>query len=177
MRRNGFALGGLVMCCLAFQLTGSASGQGSGGQLNALVALHQLQSDFHGAIALADEDLMHSLWAEDAVFHTPGGDFVGPDNITAFFVNGPRWGRVAGLSPSYKTTFDIDGNEATYYFECIFVEVDVEHGADPLTEVLASVPPGSQNPTVEIVQHSQGYGTAVRIGDRWVFEEFDVRPK
>jgi len=174
MWRRGFVLGVGVLLA---GLMGSASGDGSGGRLNALLALHQLQADFHGAITLADADLMHGLWAGDAVFHTPGGDIVGPDAITAFFVNGPRWGRVAGLSPSYKTTFDVDGDTATYYFECVFVEVDVANGADPWSEVLASVPPGSQNPTVEIVQHSQGYGTAVRIGGKWVFREFDVRPK
>jgi hypothetical protein len=166
-------VGGLAVFCLVAGLIGSASGNGSdNGQLNALVALHQLQADFHGATALADEDLMRSLWADDAVFHSPKGDLYGPDEITDFLVSSPRWGKCAALSPAYKTTFDVKGNTATFYFECVFVEVDVANGADPVNEILSTVPFGAQNPTVEIVQHSLAAGKAVKSGNRWVFKEF-----
>lgn len=175
---------GLAAFCLLAGLIGPATGGGSDDQglLNARLALHQLQSDFHGATALADEDLMRSLWANDAVFRGPGGPYVGPDDIVDFFVNGadgngnPRWGRCAGLSPTYETTFDIRGNTATFRFECVFVEVDVANGADTVTETLSTVPFGAQNPDVEIVQHSTAYGTAVKSGDRWVFLEFGPPP-
>lgn len=173
----------LVAACLLAGLIGSASGGGSDhGELSAKVALHQLQSDFHGATALADEDLMRSLWADDAVFNGPGGPYVGPDEIVGFFVDGPdgtgnpRWGRAAGLSPTYETTYDIQGNTATFRFECVFVEVDVANGASPVTETLSTVPFGAQNPTVEIVQHSTAYGTAVKSGNRWVFKTFGPSP-
>lgn len=166
---------GFVAVCLLAGLIGSAAGGGSDeGNLNAELALRQLQTDFHGATSLADEDLMRSLWADDAVFHGPGGDLEGPDDITGFFVNGPRWGTVASLSPTYEAEYDIRGNTATFRFECVLVDVG---GGDPVTEVLSTIPFGSQNANVEIVQHSTAYGTAVKSGKRWVFKEFGPPPQ
>jgi hypothetical protein len=165
----------LVAICSLAGLIGSAIGGGPDGQgqLDAQLALRQLQSDFHGATTLEDEDLMHSLWADDAVFHGPNGDLEGPDDITAFFVNGPRWGVVASLTPSYEQVYEIKGNTATFLFECVLVDVG---SGDPVTEVLSTIPFGSQNSAVEIVQHSTAYGTAVKQGNRWVFKEFGPPP-
>ena len=174
--RKLLQVAGLVSFCLLAGLIGSASGGGSDGQLNALVALRDLQADFHAATALGDEDLMYSLWADDAVFHGPNGDLEGPDEITDFLTSSPNWGKAAALSPTYETTFDIQGNTATFYFECVFVRVDVDNGADPLTEILSTIPFGGQNPDVEITQHSRAYGEAVKSGNRWVFQEFGPPP-
>jgi len=165
---------GLVSFCLLAGLIGSASGNGSGGQLNALAALHDLQANFHGATTLEDADLMYSLWADDAVFHGPNGDLEGPEEITDFLTGSPNWGKAAALSPTYKTWFDIQGNTATFYFECVFVKV--ADGLDPLTETLSTIPFGDQNDDVVITQHSRAYGKAVKSGNRWVFKEFGPPP-
>lgn len=163
---------GLVSLCVLSALIVPA--RGGNGQLNAELALRQLQADFHGAGALGDYDLMHSLWADDAVFHGPTGDIEGPDDIADFFKKGKYWGHSANLAPSYESRFDIQGNTATYRFECVIVSISDDD--DPISVVLSSVPYGSQNSTVEIVQHSTAYGKAVKRGNRWVFQEFGPPP-
>lgn len=135
----------------------------------AQLELQQLQVDFHAAGTLGDEELMRSLWAEDAVFFGPRGPVVGPDAITAFFIGGEWWGEAASLAPTYKTWFEVDGNEAAGQFECILVEV---RGSSPLTTPLSAIPFGSQNPDVEIVQHSTATVTAVKRRGRWLLHTF-----
>lgn len=150
----------------AVALTGATPGPG---QATAQLALQQLQTDFHGAGTLGDYELMHSLWAEDAVVMAAGQVFVGPDDIADFFSSGPNWGTAASLAPTYKTNWDVQGNTASIQFECILVNTG---GLDPLTTPLSTIPFGGQNPDVEIVQHSTATCTAVREQGRWVFQTF-----
>ena len=138
-------------------------------QPQAQLALLQLQADFHGAATFADYDLMHSLWAEDAVVMAAGQVFVGPDDIADFFSSSPNWGVSASLAPTYKTTWDVHGNIASVQFECVIVKTGV---LDPLTTPLSTIPFGGQNPDVEIVQHSTATCTAVFENGRWVFNTF-----
>jgi hypothetical protein len=133
------------------------------------LALDGLQSGFHGAFTAADAGLMRSLWTKDAVFSGGGNVIEGRDKIVDFFQNGPGWGTTANLVPSYKSTFDIRGNEATIRFECVIVKVD---GSSPLTTALSSLPPGSQNPKVEIIQHSNTTIEAVKHRGHWLIKSF-----
>lgn len=156
--------------CVAGALAGTMlGGPAEEATPEAQLALEQLQSDFHGATTLADYDLMHSLWTDNAVFHGPAGPVVGPDAIADFFANGPRWGQVASLAPTYKTWFEIDGNVAKGQFECVLVDT---FGADPVTTPLSTIPFGSQNQGVEIVQHSTASITAVRDRGVWKIQVF-----
>ena len=160
----------LVSCCLLCVLAATSVGvPGNATPPSAKLALRELQSDFHEAVTCGDYDLLFSLWAEDAVFDSPAGTFVGPTEITEFFASGANWGLVTSLSSNYKALFDIHGNTATFAFECILVDVS---GLDPLTTPLSSIPFGDQNPAVLIVQHSNASCTAARSGSRWVFQTF-----
>jgi hypothetical protein len=76
---------------------------------------------------------------------------------------------IASLSPTYKTNYSIHGNTASLQFECVIVYTG---GLDPLTTALSTIPFGGQNPNVEIVQHSTATCTAVKQGNRWVFQSF-----
>jgi len=139
----------------------------------ARLAVKDLEIRFHEAFTCGDYDLMHSLWAEDAVFTNALGAFVGPTEITDFLAANPGWGQVSSLSSNYKAQSDIHGHSADFSFECIIVDVS---GLDPLTTPLSTIPFGSQNPDVEIVQHLNATCTAVRSGNRWLFESFVGAP-
>jgi hypothetical protein len=132
--------------------------------------LARLQSEFHEANSTGDDDLMYSLWAVDAVFTSGAGTFVGRDDIVEFFTGNPSFGEVASLAPTYKSVYDIHGDTADYAFECIILTTS---GQDPLATTFSTVPFGDQDPSVTIVQHSNASGTAVRRGNRWVFQTFN----
>jgi hypothetical protein len=157
----------LISCSLLGALIGPATAPE--GQPNARLALLELQSEFHEAGARGDYELMLSLWAENAVFSNPSGTIHGRTAIADFFASGSGWGEVAALTASYKSTFDIRGNRADFAFECIIVDVS---GMGSTTTSLSTLPFGSQNPDVEIVQHSNATCTAVKENGRWVFESF-----
>lgn len=134
----------------------SASASNSLSSANAqLAAIQALQSAFHGAIRNSDYDAMLALWTEDAVLMSGGVTSVGPQEIADFiaeappFVNG--W---ASLAPTYKTTIEVHGNTAEFAFECVFV---AETGNLAGETVLA---------------HLNGTGTMRKVGDRWLFAEF-----
>lgn len=134
-----------------------------------LYQLSQIQTNFHGAGTKGDADLMASIWTEDAVFKGGGNVVKGRDNIVDFFKKGADWGKAANTSPTYKSTFDIRGNKATIRFECVITRVT---GSSPLTTALSTLPPGKQNPKVEIVQHSNTTIEAVRVGGNWKIHTF-----
>jgi hypothetical protein len=132
--------------------------------------LLQLREDFHLAGSIGDYELMKSLWTEDAVFNSPGGTVKGATNIADFFASNPGWGKTVSLTSESKTRFQVNGTRAYYGFECIIVRVDA---GLPLETSLSNIPFGTQNPSVEIIQHSHSKGIAVYQGGRWKFQVFN----
>ncbi len=167
-----FVIGALVASCAAVgALAGfTAGGAEAGPQPRDLVALQQLQADFHAAGTLGSRELLEEIFAEDAVVKAAGMTFEGRKAVVDFFASHPRFGMTTNLAPSYKSEYSLHGNFATYKFECILVDAG---GGDPLTTALSTIPPGGQNPGVEIIQHSTAQGTMVRDRGRWVFLTFN----
>lgn len=137
---------------------------------NDRMALLELQSAFHGASPAKDVELMRSIWAKDAVFRGGGNVVTGRDKIVEFFRSDANWGKTSNLTPSYKTIIDIHGRKATIKFECIIVKVD---GSSPLSTSLSTLPPKSQNPKVEIIQHSTATIQAVKKRGEWLIQTFN----
>jgi len=81
--------------------------------------IYQLQAAFHRAKTTQNLDLMMSLWAADATFTNNGTTYVGSDQIKSFWQgSGSFTHHRFSLVPSYKTTIQVDGNQAFLYFEC-----------------------------------------------------------
>jgi len=117
--------------------------------------LYRLQADFHGALNAGDADAVRALWTDDAAVTAMGSTFTGPDEIVGFFSgSGPFVNGWASLAPAYKTHFEIQGNRATYQFECVYVE------------------DGSNLTGHPVVAHLNATGTMRKVGDRWLFETF-----
>lgn len=161
----------LLPPCLLMGLVGTFVGTTfpGGGRPRDRLMLRDLQSAFHLAPATGDYELMRSIWAEDAVFRGGGNVVRGRDRIADFFRLGAYWGKSANLSPTYKSIWNIHGNTADIRFECVIVKVD---GSSPLTTPLSTLPPGKQNPKVEIVQHSNATIEAVKRRGQWLIQSF-----
>lgn len=117
-----------------------------------LAALQELQSAFHGAIRNQDDDLLRSLWTEDATFEAGIGSATGPAAIADLIAGSGVYG-MASLAPSYKTQFEIHGNTAEFAFECVLL---------PETGNLTGQ---------EVVGHVNATGTMRKVGKRWLFSE------
>lgn len=89
--------------------------------LRQVAKIYRLQAAFHRAKTTQDLELMMSLWAGDATFTnaSTGTTYVGSDSIRAFWQgSGSFTHHRFSLVPSYKTTIEVDGDEAFLYFEC-----------------------------------------------------------
>ncbi|MFG0284336.1 MAG: hypothetical protein ACF8R7_07925 [Phycisphaerales bacterium JB039] len=172
MHGKRYLIGASVAGCAAVcALAGFTAGGGEAGpQPRDLLALQQLQSDFHASGALGSRELLEEIFAENAVANVAGMTFEGRDAVVDFFSSSPLFGKVVSLAPSYKSEYEIHGNWATYSFECVIVNAG---GGDPLTTPLSTIPFGAQNPTVEIFQHSTAQGMMVREDGRWVILTFN----
>ena len=83
--------------------------------------IYELQAAFHRAKTTQDLDLMMSLWADDATFinTSNGHTYIGADQIRGFWqTSGSFTHHRFSLVPSFKTTIQVQGDEAFLYFEC-----------------------------------------------------------
>jgi ketosteroid isomerase-like protein len=121
--------------------------------------IYELQAAFHRAKTTQDLDLMMSLWADDATFvnQSTSSTYTGFDAIRSFWqTSGSFTHHRFSLVPSYKTTIQVNGDEAFLYFECH----DIGNFAD-----------GSfDDPSVKtIVNDTFLAGTVRHIHGGWVF--------
>jgi ketosteroid isomerase-like protein len=121
--------------------------------------IYELQAAFHRAKTTQDLDLMMSLWADDATFvnMSNGKTYVGSDAIRSFWQgSGSFTHHRFSLVPSFKTTIEVDGNEAFLYFECH----DVGNFATGQF---------GDDPTVKIVNDTYLAGTLHNVHGNWLF--------
>jgi ketosteroid isomerase-like protein len=88
--------------------------------------IDQVEVSFHRATSHHDINLMMSLWAPGAVFNIDQQTLVGKAQIRHWFLtqNGafqanPHW---ESDTPSYKIRLHLNGDKATLYFECHYVD-------------------------------------------------------
>jgi ketosteroid isomerase-like protein len=121
--------------------------------------IYELQAAFHRAKTTQDLDLMMSLWAENATFvnKSNGNTYLGSEAIRSFWQgSGSFTHHRFSLVPSYKTTIQVQGDEAFLYFECHDVGEFATGGFD--------------DPSVKtIVNDSYLAGTLRNIDGTWVF--------
>ena len=128
--------------------------------------IYELQAAFHRAKTTQDLDLMMSLWAEDATFvnKSNGNTYLGSDAIRSFWQgSGSFTHHRFSLVPSYKTTIEVNGDQAFLYFECH----DVGNFATGQFD----------DPTVKtIVNDTYLAGTLRNVRGNWVFWSMTAGP-
>jgi len=104
--------------------------------------------------------------SDPATCPTPSGNPANEGTLCTFFkyVAGSFQpaNKFVSLAPSYKTSFDIHGNQATVYFECHYFNVAID--------------PVSGSPLWNAVSHQVFSGGAQKVQGQWLFSHADSAP-
>ena len=116
------------------------------------MGLHQIEITFHQAASTKDLDLMMSLFADNATLTAGGKTYVGKSEIRKYFATvagafqpNNEW---TAYTPAQRIRTSADGDDATLYFECLYVD----------------------RQTKTIKTHTFSDDTLVRSGDRWLIK-------
>jgi ketosteroid isomerase-like protein len=128
----------LIGCCALLALALALALQSGGGTARAassdanlqrqadLYQIEQIEVKFHRATSKHDLALMMSLWAPGAVFNIDQQTLVGKAQIRHWFATENKafmpdhhW---ESDTPSYKIRIDLNGDKATMYFECHYID-------------------------------------------------------
>jgi hypothetical protein len=114
--------------------------------------LHNVEIAFHNAGSTKDLGLMLSLFADDAVLSAGGKTYTGKDEIKSYWqAAGPfqpqnQW---VGYTPAFRIRYNVDGDRAHLYFECLWVD----------------------KVAGKIAAHTNSDDVMVRISGRWLIKE------
>ena len=91
-----------------------------------MLAIDQIERTWHRAASTHDVDLMMSLWAPGAVFNIDQKTLAGKPAIRRWFLTENKAFRPnhhwESDSPTYKIRIDLNGDKATMYFECHYID-------------------------------------------------------
>ena len=124
----------LLVLCLVLVMPALAGSQGDRGPPADVLAVRNVEVTFHTAGSVLPEknlDLMMSIYADDALLTDTAHDnkvYSGSDAVRRYWadVSGPlrpehHW---IGYTPAMRMHAQIDGDKATLYFECLWMDVD-----------------------------------------------------
>ena len=147
MRALSFALAvvtGLSLPLVAY--TGEEENPGD------FMQLHNIEIAFHKAGSTKDLALMLSLFADDAVLIAKGKTYTGKEQIKSYwqahtaFQPQTQW---VGYTPAFRIRYDVDGDRAHLYFECLWMDKTAG----------------------KIAAHTNSDDTLARINGRWLIKE------
>jgi hypothetical protein len=104
----------------------SASADAKTEQMADLYQIEQIEVKFHKATSHHLINLMMSIWAPGAVFNIDQQTLVGKAQIRHWFLTKNKafmpnhhW---ESDTPTYKLKIDLNGDQATMYFECNYID-------------------------------------------------------
>jgi ketosteroid isomerase-like protein len=119
---------------MALSLSAVAAPEADRGPPGDVLAVRNVEITFHTAGSVLPEkslDLMMSIYADDAVLTDTAHDnkvYKGKDQLRAYWgdVSGPfrpahHW---IGYTPAMRIKSQVDGDHATLYFECLWMDTD-----------------------------------------------------
>jgi len=114
----------MISAMLAFCLTGGAM---AATEENAddFMQIHQIEILFHQAGTTKNLDLMLSLFTDDATLTAGGKTYTGKEQIRSYwqaagtFQPQNQW---VAYTPAFRIKYDVQGNNAHLYFECLYVD-------------------------------------------------------
>jgi hypothetical protein len=92
----------------------------------ALYQIDQIEQKFHLATSTQNLPLMMSLWAPGSVFNIDQQTLTGKAQIRRWFATESKAFQPGNLwesdTPTYKLKATVNGNKATLYFECHYID-------------------------------------------------------
>ena len=125
---------------------------GEGENPEDFMQLHNIEIAFHEAGSTKDLGLMLSLFADDAVLNAKGKTYTGKERIKSYWQAHPafqpqtQW---VGYTPAFRIRYDVQGDRAHLYFECLWVDKTAG----------------------KIAAHTNSDDTLARINGRWLIKE------
>jgi hypothetical protein len=147
MQRGLVALGTLAVLLLSV-----VSRAADEGKAEDFMQLHQVEIAFHEAGSTKNLELMLSLFADDAVLVAGGKTYTGKEQLKHYWrTAGPfqpqnQW---VGYTPAFRIRYDVKGDRAHLYFECLWVDKAAK----------------------KIAMHTNSDDTLVRVDGRWLIKE------
>ncbi len=114
--------------------------------------MHNIEIAFHKAGSTKDLDLMLSLFADDAILTAGGKTYTGKNEIRTFWQSAGTFqpqNQWVAYTPAFRIRYDVEGNRAHLYFECLYVDK------------------GAQ----KIALHTNSEDELVRINGHWLIGE------
>lgn len=114
--------------------------------------LHQVEITFHEAGSTKNIELMLPLFADDAVLTAGGKTYAGKDQVKKYWqAAGPfqpqnQW---VGYTPAFRIRYDVQGDRAHLYFECLWVDAKAK----------------------KIAAHTNSDDILARMNGRWLIKE------
>jgi ketosteroid isomerase-like protein len=114
--------------------------------------IHKIEIAFHQAGTTKNLDLMLSLFTNDATITSGGKTYTGKDQIRKFwqaagtFQPQNHW---VAYTPAFRIKYNVQGNSAHLYFECLYVDKD----------------------TNKIAAHTNSDDTLMRVNGRWLIKD------
>jgi ketosteroid isomerase-like protein len=123
-------LAALAALVVALQSNGGAANASTADEITQrdadLYQIDQIEVKFHRATSKHDINLMMSLWAPGAVFNIDQQTLTGKAQIRHWFLTENKAFKPADHwesdTPSYKIKVDLNGDKATLYFECHYID-------------------------------------------------------
>ena len=161
----------LGICALAVAVAALAAGCGGSGTASRVDAtmqrdanlwqIEQIEARFHRATSYHDLNLMMSLWAPGAVFNIDQETLTGKAQIRQWFATQSKAFKPGDVwesdTPSYKIRINLNGDKATMYFECHYLDpktqkvvawAGVTHTLQKINGKWLIVDSASSNPTL-----------------------------
>jgi hypothetical protein len=123
-----------LLLTLVLSLTALAGPQGDRGPPADILAVRNIEVTFHTAGSVLPEknlDLMMSIYTDDVTLTDTAHDnkvYISKAEVRRYWadVSGPfrpehRW---IGYTPAMRMVAQVDGDKATLYFECLWMDVD-----------------------------------------------------
>jgi hypothetical protein len=146
MHRVLMALG--MLATLSLSVVGRAAEENP----EDFMQLHQVEIAFHEAGSTKNLTLMLSLFADDAVLIAGGKTYTGKEQLKHYWqAAGPfqphnQW---IGYTPAFRIRYDVKGDRAHLYFECLWVDEAAK----------------------KIAVHTNSDDVLVRVNGRWLIKE------
>ena len=150
---------GAIAAAVALSLSacgGSSSNSATTAELQKdanILAINQIEESWHRAASTHNVGLMMSLWAPDATFNIGTRTLSGKAQIRNFFEHTAapfqpqnQW---VAYTPAHRIRFNVNGDRATLYFECLYVDTKGK----------------------EIKVHTFSDDNLVRSGGKWLIRE------